>query len=117
VLVGTFAATYFVLQPGNFRLVYGHVFGRRMTIYRDLALLAALSAAVYFSCGFVMRYLSPPGEGWLQLALQAVVCAAVAAAITFAGLWFMNDGFRLLVRRFLGRRPVISKDGAADNEL
>lgn len=105
VLAGTIAAAYFVLQPGNFRLVYRNVFNRRMTIYYELAAVAALCAASYFVSGFMMSRMAL-GTGWLALAEKALVCTAAATVITFAGLWLTNNGFRMLVRRLLRRRPV-----------
>jgi O-antigen/teichoic acid export membrane protein len=105
VLLGTIAATYGVLQPGNFRLVYRTVFQRRMTIYYELLIVAALCAASYFAGGFLISRVAP-GGGWLALVVQAVICTVLAAVIAFAGLWLTHDGFRQLVRRFLVRRPA-----------
>jgi len=105
VLIGTIAATYGVLQPGNFRLVYRTVFQRRMTIYYELLIVTALCAASYFAGGFLISRVAP-GSGWLAFAVQAVICTVIAAAIAFAGLWLTHNGFRQLVRRFLVRRPA-----------
>ncbi|NLT97728.1 MAG: hypothetical protein GXW96_06205 [Christensenellaceae bacterium] len=105
VLMGTIDATYGVLQPGNFRLVYRTVFQRRMTIYYELLIVAALCAATYFAGDFLIRRVAL-GGGWLALAVQAVICTALAAAIAFTGLWLTHDGFRQLVRRFCVRRPA-----------
>lgn len=105
VLAGTIAAAYLVLQPGNFRLVYKQVFGRKLTIYRDFAIAAAICTVSYFACGLAIEGLYPAGEaGWTELIIQAVVCAAITGALAFVGLWMTNDGFRMLVRRFLNRR-------------
>lgn len=105
VLAGTIAASYFVLQPGNFRLVYRQVFDRRMTIYGELAIVAVLCVVSYFGSGFVLHLLSL-GAGWLSLAKSAAVCAAIAAAVAFTGLWLTNQGFRMLTKRFLHRRSI-----------
>jgi len=105
VLIGTIAASYGVLQPGNFRLVYRTVFRRRMTIYYELLIIAALCAASYFAGGFLISRVAP-GSGWLSLAVQAALCTVLAAAIAFTGLWLTHDGFRQLVRRFLVWRPA-----------
>jgi O-antigen/teichoic acid export membrane protein len=106
VLAGTIAAAYFVLQPGNFRLVYRNVFQRRMTIYYELAVVAALCAASYFGGGFVISRLAL-GTGWLSLIVHAAVSGAIAAAVGFAGLYLTHSGFRALVKRFL-RHPSAS---------
>ena len=103
VLIGTIAASFFVLQPGNFRLVYRNVFGRRMTIYGELAIVAVLCAATYFGSGFVLGRLAL-GAGWMALVWKALVCAVIALVIAFIGLWMTNNGFRVLVKRFLRRR-------------
>jgi O-antigen/teichoic acid export membrane protein len=103
VLAGTIAAAYFVLQPGNFRLVYRNVFQRRMTIYYELAVVAALCTASYFGGGFVISRLAL-GTGWLSLIVHAAVSGAIAAAVAFTGLYLTHSGFRALVKRFL-RRP------------
>lgn len=104
VLAGTVAASYFVLQPGNFRLVYRSVFSRRMTIYGELAVVTGLCAASYFAGSLLLNRIGL-GTGWLALAEKAAICAAVSVVIAFAGLWPAHKGFRTLVRRFL-RRPA-----------
>jgi hypothetical protein len=71
----------------------------------ELAAVAALCAASYFVSGFMMSRMAL-GTGWLALAEKALVCTAAATVITFAGLWLTNNGFRMLVRRLLRRRPV-----------
>ena len=111
VLAGTIAAAYLVLQPGNFRLVYGHVFGRKVTIYGELAIVAALCAVSYFASGFIMNTLAL-GSDWLALAEKAVASAAIASAVAFAGLWLTNKGFRMLVRRVLHRHPGATETGS-----
>ena len=100
VLIGTIAAAYLVLQPGNFRLVYGHVFGRRITVYGELAIVAALCTVSYFASGFVMNILALE-SGWLSLAKNAAICAVIASVVAFAGLWLTNKDFRMLVKRLI----------------
>ncbi len=103
VLSGTIVALYLVLQPGNFILVYRRVFKRRVTIYRDLALLAAMCAASYFASGFLIAAVFPAGAtGWLALAEMAAVCALVSLSVTSGVLWATNTGFRQFLKRFFG---------------
>ncbi|MFZ5975649.1 MAG: lipopolysaccharide biosynthesis protein [Bacillota bacterium] len=103
VLAGTFAALYLILQPRNFILVYTKVFERKVTIYYDLIVVAALCAASYFVSGLVMAAVFPAGiSGWMVLIEKTSVCTATALVITAAGLWVSNSGFRSFVKRFSG---------------
>lgn len=102
VLCGTVAAAYFVLQPGNFFLVYTKVFQRKMTVYYHLVAVAAICAISYLVSKQVLTLLLPVGiPSWSRLLQQVVVVTAIGGVITTAGLWFTNSGFRALLKRFL----------------
>ncbi len=101
VLVGTVAASYLILQPFNFRLVYSHVFSRKMTMYRELLAVALICVASSFVSGYVLDAIPAGAGSWIGFVQQVAVCTAVAVAMAFAGLWLLSSGFRLLVKRFL----------------
>jgi len=101
VLIGTVSATYLILQPMNFSLVYSKVFGRKLTLYSDMIIAASICAASYFASGLLSGAVLTVSEGWGAFAAKAAVCSAVSAGVAAAGLWFSNDGFRRLVKRFL----------------
>ena len=104
VLIGTIVASYFILQPFNFKLVYSTVFNRKMTIYRDLTLVALICTVSIFVSRYVLEVIPSGSGGWVGLVLHAAVCTAIAALFAFAGLWLFNTGFKLLVKRFLLKR-------------
>lgn len=101
VLAGTFAALYLILQPGNFILVYTRVFERKVTIYFDLIILAAICGASYAVSGFALAGIfQPDAGGWMVLVQKIAGCSVIALVFAFAGMWLTNSGFRLFVRRF-----------------
>ena len=115
VLIGTIAALYFILQPFNFRLVYSTVFGRKLTIYYELAVVALICAASFFVCGFAIKGIV--GENaWLVLAVKAAVCTAIATGISSVVLWSSNRGFRMFVKRFFIRRHALPDIGDSSEE-
>ena len=101
VLIGTVSATYLILQPMNFSLVYSKVFGRKLTLYADILLAALICAASYFASGLLSGAVFAVSEGWGTFAVKTAICSAVSAVIAVFGLWLFNDGFRRLVKRFL----------------
>ena len=110
VLSGTIAALYLILLPYNINLVYAKVFGRRAAAYIDLLAAAGICAASYFVSGLVLNYLPQSDGGWMAFFRDAAVCTAIAGVFAFAGLWVSNNGFRMLVRRFLRRHGTIAKN-------
>lgn len=103
VLCGTVAASYFVLQPGNFFLIYSKVFRRKMTMYLNLAVVAAICALSYLASKQVLALLLPVAPvSWIRLLQQAIVGAAIGTVVTTTILWFTNSGFRSLLKRFMG---------------
>lgn len=106
VLLGSFAASYLVLIPGNFRLVYRTVFHKKKTYYWDLLLAALLCAGSFFASGFILDLVFAAREGWMGFIGKTLLCAAVSAVVAFAGLWFFCEGFKTFVRRFLKKRTA-----------
>ena len=111
VLAGTLASMYLILQPCNFNLVYRKVFNRKLSIYLDLGVVAIICAVSFFVSEFVIARIPAGGGGWMAFALNAAVCAAIAVVFAFFGLWISNSGFRMLVRRFFGKRGTALSRG------
>lgn len=101
VLSGTIAAAYLILQPMNFRLVYSKVFARKLTLYFDMTAAALICCASYFASGCLLSIIFAGTEGWIEFLLKTAVCSAVSVCLAAAALWFLNDGFKRLVKRLL----------------
>ena len=100
-LFATTVSTYLIMDLGNNRLIFKHIFKRKMTIYWDY-LLAWTGIAIGCVISFAARSYIPfsfIGNGWISFASEAAFVCVIALTVTLVSQGLFNPYFRRLVLR------------------
>lgn len=107
VLLGTIITSYFIMDIGNYYLVYCKIFEKKLIIYFKLLVVAIGIVCSYIISIFIFNFLVFFIEvTWINFIVQTLISVLVSLIIIFILLWIFDKSFIRVIKRI--KKTILS---------
>lgn len=99
-LLATVLSTYFIMDLGNYYLVYTVTFKKKLVIYWDLLLVACCIITSVLSTDMVINMIKYTKLNWSSFIFNTIISLTISSIITLIVLSVFNRAFVRVIRKF-----------------